>query len=148
MSIKLKVAELHKQQIDNVEVKKELESIQNYLDKETLEFTDDTVNFVFVKGDYIHKKRAMIVLGVYTNNTNKRVNGIESMLKLKFKNLEAQIAVVSGFYPPEFLGVLEPGEGVLIHLEVPVKGLKEDKTFTTKEIEGYLDNIQLIVSDI
>lgn len=148
MSIKIKVAELHKQQIENVEVQKELESIQNYFDSETLELTDDTINFVFVKGDYNHIKRTMVVIGIYINNTIKRISGIESTLRLRFKNLDAHLAVVSGFYPPEFLGVLEPKEGVLLHLEIPVKGLKEDRVFTVKEIEGHLENIKLLISDI
>lgn len=86
----------------------------------------------------------MLVVGVYVNNTKDNIYGFSSKLRLKFVNINGQIATVNSAFDEKFIGKLESGEGMLIHLEVPVRELNKDEEFTIKDISGMLDEIKYV----
>ena len=49
MAIKVTLAKAHQSQLDDVEIKKELCSVEAELNKVELPFQKDTINFVFIK---------------------------------------------------------------------------------------------------
>lgn len=144
MTVKVKVAKVHEEQLKDKNIKRELEDIQNYFDNNDFDYVENTINFVFIKGIYSHIKRAMLVVGVYVNNTKDNIYGFSSKLRLKFVNINGQIATVNSAFDENFIGKLEPKEGMLIHLEVPVRGLNKDEEFSIKDIAGMLDEIKYV----
>ncbi len=144
MTVKVKVAKVHEEQLKDENIKRELEDIQNYFNNNNFEYVENTINFVFIKGIYSHIKRAMLVVGVYVNNTKDNIYGFSSKLRLKFVNINGQIATVNSAFDENFIGKLKPEEGMLIHLEVPVRGLTKDEEFSIKDIAGMLDEIKYV----
>ena len=144
MTVKVKVAKVHEEQLQDENIKRELKDIQNYFNTTDFNYAENTINFVFIKGIYSHIKRAMLVVGVYVNNTKDDIYGFSSKLRLKFINIDGQIATVNSAFDENFIGKLQPEEGMLIHLEVPVRGLNKDEEFSIKDISGMLDEIKYV----
>lgn len=148
MTVKVKVAKVHEEQLQDENIKRELEDIQKYFDNTDFNYAENTINFVLIKGIYSHIKRAMLVVGVYVNNTKDNIYGFSSKLRLKFVNIDGQIATVNSAFDENFIGKLQPEEGMLIHLEVPVRGLNKDEEFSIKDITGMLDEIKYVKSPL
>ena len=83
----------------------------------------------------------MLVVGVYVNNTNDDIYGFSSKLRLKFVNKDGQIATVNSAFDENFIGKLKPEEGMLIHLEVPVRGLNKDEEYDRDILREYFSNM-------
>ncbi|MBD7913265.1 MULTISPECIES: hypothetical protein [Clostridium] len=144
MAIRIKVAKVQEDQLVDEDIKREVDSIQQFFNLTNFEFAEGTVNFVLIKGIYSHIKRSMLVIGVYVNKTDNTVYGISSELNLKFNNLEADIMSINTTFPEEFVGKLDVDDGLLVHLDIPVVGLNEDAEFSVKDISGELNNVKLI----
>ena len=80
----------------------------------------------------------------FSHNINDDIYGFSSKLRLKFVNKDGQIATVNSAFDENFIGKLKPEEGMLIHLEVPVRGLNKDEEFSIKDIAGMLDEIKYV----
>jgi hypothetical protein len=142
--IKIVVAEAHKLQLDNSAVSDELNEVQAYFDQNKFDFQENTINFVFLKGEYSQIKRTMVVMGVFVNKISPIVFSFNAKLKLKFKDLKAQIATTKVTFPQEFIGELNYNEGMLFHIEIPVKGLEQDEQFKFSDIDGQLVEVEVL----
>lgn len=142
-SIKIVFPNRHENQMINDDALHELQDVQNYFDKENIDFDSGEISFVFLKGFYKHIIRKMTVIGVFVNNTDKNIVAFKCSLKLKFKNVPAQIATVHLYLPNEFVGELRPNEGLLLHVDIPVQHLKDDQTCEQSEITGELLDVEL-----
>ena len=143
MSILLKVADAHINQLIDQEIKKEFDSIQSGLNENDFDFKEGTVNFVFVKGVYLHTERKMVTACVFVNKFGKSINELHGVLHLKFVDRAALIAKATIDFDKEFMGTLEPDQALLVHLNIPVKGLEMDETFTVGDISGSFDGIRV-----
>lgn len=147
MSIKIKVPEIHKNQLENPQIKNELEEVQGIFNSVDFPFAKDTVNFVFLKGQYYNIEKKMVIIAVFVNKTQETVRGINASIRLKFRQMNADIAPMTVGFPEEFVGRLAPDEGLLFHLSIPVRGLKEDAEFSSKDIAGDVENVMLLKSE-
>ena len=147
MSIKIKVPEIHKNQLETPQIKNELEEVQGIFNKANFPFVEDTINFVFLKGEYHNIEKKMVIIAVFVNKTREKVQGIKASIRLKFRQLNAEIMPMTVAFPEEFVGRLAPDEGVLFHLSIPVKGLREDAVFVSKDIAGGIENVSLLKSE-
>lgn len=147
MSIKIRVPEINKKQLENPQIKNELEEVQDIFRKADFPFVADTVNFVFLKGQYYNIEKKMVIIAVFVNKTKDVVKGINASIRLKFRKLNAEIMPMSVAFPEEFVGRLAPDEGLLFHLSIPVKGLKADAVFASKDIAGGIENVMLLKSE-
>lgn len=148
MSIKIKVPEIHKNQLENPQIKNEREEVQEIFRKADFPFIEDTINFVFLKGQYYDIEKKMVVIAVFVNKTKQMVQGINASIRLKFRQLNAEIMPMTVAFPEEFVGRLAPDEGLLFHLSIPVKGLKEDAVFSSRDIAGGIENVTLLKSEV
>ena len=144
MPIKIKIPEMHKAQGETPEVKAEVEEVQHIFDQVDFHFQPDTINFVFLKGQYLNLEKTMVVMATLVNRTQNTVCGIKARLHLTFTQGSGEILPVILTFPREFLGVLKPDEGVLCHISVSVKGLTQDAVYTIRDIGGGLDQVQYI----
>lgn len=147
MSIKIRVPEINKKQLENPQIKNELEEVQDIFNKADFPFVTDTVNFVFLKGQYYNIEKKMVIIAVFVNKTNEVIQGINASIRLKFRQLNAEIMPMTVAFPEEFVGHLAPDEGLLFHLSIPVKGLKEDAVFSSRDIAGGIENVTLLKSE-
>lgn len=67
MAIKVTLAKAHQSQLDDVEIKKELCSVEAELNKVELPFQKDTINFVFIKGMYLNSEKKMLTACLFVN---------------------------------------------------------------------------------
>ncbi|MBU3099295.1 MULTISPECIES: hypothetical protein [Clostridium] len=144
MAVKIKIAKEQERQLKDNDIKKEVEEVQKFFNTADFEYSEGTINFVMLKGIYSHIKRSMLIIGVFVNKTDSCVNGIKSELDLKFKDIDAKIMSTNIEFPKEFIGKLDVDEGLLIHIDIPVIGLKKDDEFDIRDISGELNNVKLI----
>lgn len=144
MQIKIKTALAHELQKESEEAKRELASIQEYVDKNILDLEEETIYFIPLQGSYIHVKRSMVFVGVVVSTMKKSIQGIEGTLKTKLEGYEAEVANVQFEFVPEFLGKLNYAEGFPIHLEVPVRGLQEDQMIKSSSFQCELSDVKIL----
>lgn len=57
MAIKVTLAKAHQAQLEDAEISKELCSVEEEVNKVELPFQENTINFVFIKGVYLHSEK-------------------------------------------------------------------------------------------
>lgn len=146
MAIKVTLAKAHQSQLDDVEIKKELCSVEAELNKVELPFQKDTINFVFIKGMYLNSEKKMLTACLFVNKMDKPITELHGVLRLGFKNRKAQIAKTTVNFDAPFLGTLNPEEALLVHLGIPVKGLSEDENFVISDISGNFEDVRVTMN--
>ncbi len=143
MTINVVLAKAHQIQLINKEVEKELADIEEQLNKVNLPFQENTINFVFVNGFYLHSERKLQTVCLFVNKMDKPINELHGAIRLKFNDRMAQIAKTVVDFDEPFLGVLNPDEALLVHLNIPVKGLSNDENFTISDISGSFSDVRV-----
>lgn len=143
MSIKVVLAKAHGEQLSDPEIKKEFESVSAVYKDAELNYADGTVNFVFVKGIYLHHERKMITACLFVNKMDRAINELHGVIRLGFTNSEARIATTTINFNKEFMGCLQTDEGLLVHLGIPVKGLKNNEEFRAGDITGTFSDVRV-----
>ena len=139
MAINVMVAKAHEGQLADPAIKEEYESVQRAINNAELEYQEDTVNLVFLKGMYKHQERKMVSVCLFVNKLDKPLKELHGDLRLKFNNKNALIAKATLDFDESFMGELPKDNGLLVHLGIPVKGLEQDEVFTIKDVSGTLE---------
>lgn len=143
MSVKIKIAKSREAALNDEEVMKELQGVQEFFDTADFKYEANTINFVLLKGFYYHLKRATCIVGVFVNKTGISINEIKGTLNFKFRNLNAQIMNVDLNFPEEFMGCINDNEGLLVHMNIPTAGLNKDEVFDIRDLSGELSNVKI-----
>lgn len=143
MSINVVLAKAHLQQLKDEGLKKEYESIKELYKDVPLNYKENTINFVFVKGIYDHFERKMLVVCLFVNKIDKPIKEISGQINMEFSNKNAQIANITFYFDEEFLGTLNKDDALLVHFQVPVKGLKENTEIFSRDLKGTLDDVHV-----
>lgn len=146
MAIKVTLAKAHQVQLNDVEIKRELCSVEEELNKVNLPFKEGTVNFVFIKGIYLNSEKKMLTACLFVNKMDKPITELHGVLRLSFKNKKAQIAKTTVNFDEPFIGHLNSGEALLVHLGIPVKGLSKDENFMVSDISGNFEDVRVTLS--
>lgn len=145
MAIKVILAKAHRGQIEDAEIKKELCSVEAELNRVGLPFREGTVNFVFIKGIYLDSEKKMLTACLFVNKMDKPISELHGVLRLRFRSKKAQIAKTTIDFDEPFMGTLNPEEALLVHLGIPVKGLKNDENFMVSDIHGNFEDVRITV---
>lgn len=145
MAIKVILAKAHRGQIEDAEIKKELCSVEAKLNRVGLPFREGTVNFVFIKGIYLDSEKKMLTACLFVNKMDKPISELHGVLRLRFRSKKAQIAKTTIDFDEPFMGTLNPEEALLVHLGIPVKGLKNDENFMVSDIHGNFEDVRITV---
>lgn len=145
MAIKVILAKAHRGQIEDAEIKKELCSVEAELNRVGLPFREGTVNFVFIKGIYLDGEKKMLTACLFVNKMDKPISELHGVLRLRFRSKKAQIAKTTIDFDEPFMGTLNPEEALLVHLGIPVKGLKNDENFMVSDIHGNFEDVRITV---
>ena len=90
-------------QLEQGSMQQQMSDLGNALDELHLQFQENTLNFVFVRGEYSDFEKKMLTSCVLINKTKKPVTEIHGEIRLKFRNKNAEIAVcVINFMEPFF----------------------------------------------
>lgn len=143
MSIEIIVAKAHQGQLEDVDIKREVESIAKEMAVTDLDYIDNTVNLVFVRGIYKHSERKMITVCLLVNKTKETLIEIHGDLRLKFVSEKALIAKTAINFDESFIGEIKSNQALLFHLGIPVKGLVCDRVFTINDIVGSFENVRV-----
>lgn len=139
------LAKAHRGQIEDAEIKKELCSVEAELNRVGLPFREGTVNFVFIKGIYLDSEKKMLTACLFVNKMDKPISELHGVLRLRFRSKKAQIAKTTIDFDEPFMGTLNPEEALLVHLGIPVKGLKNDENFMVSDIHGNFEDVRITV---
>ena len=115
-NIRVKLAQAHQMQNRDFDVKKELRSVQEYID--VLHFEMRPASMVFI------------------NNTGKAIRELHGVVRLKTPNPMIKIAKTTINFDEPFMGIVDDHEAILVHFNIPVKGLEEKREFTGKDFSG------------
>lgn len=143
MSIKVVVANAHKNQLNNADAIEEINNIEEIVNENDIVFKENTINYFFIKGFYNHKNRSMLTIGLLVNKMDSPVKEIHGALRMKFKHEQALIAKATLDFDEQFIGVINPDEALLVHLNIPVKGLKNNREFDKVDLDGSFDNVRV-----
>lgn len=143
MAIKVVLAKAHQAQLEDAEIEKELCSIEDEINRVELPFKADTINYVFIKGIYLHSDRKMLTVCLFVNKMDKPITELHGILRMNFQDRTALIAKTTVDFDEPFIGVLNPDEALLVHVGIPVKGLTEDENFTISDIAGSFKNVRV-----
>lgn len=143
MPINVVVAKAHEEQCSNDDISRERESIESAVNALDCEFKNGTVNFMFVKGIYEHASRSLVTICLFINKTDYAINELHGELRLAFVNEDAKIAKAIVDFDEPFMGELKPDDALLVHMGIPVKGLKQDKEYKFSGISGTFDNVRI-----
>ncbi|WP_458459540.1 hypothetical protein [Pseudobutyrivibrio sp.] len=145
MSIKVVVAKAHKNQLNNADAIEEINNIEEIVNENDIVFKENTINYFFIKGFYNHKNRSMLTIGLLVNKMDSPVKEVHGALRMKFKHEQALIAKATLDFDEQFIGVINPDEALLVHLNVPVKGLEKDKEFYKVDLDGSFDDVRVTI---
>ncbi len=144
--IKLKLAKAHQIQALQEDVKKERDSIENYINEKVQPIAEGGISLIPIKGLYHHKKRTMVLVAAFVNTIDSEIIGIKGRLKCNVVGTTSPI--ISFDFPESFVGVLRKNEGFPIHFEIPIKGLDFDIEVEGRELNCELDNIEVLMPEI
>lgn len=147
MEIKVTLAKAHQVQLEDAEISKELRSVQEEVNKVDLPFQEGTINFVFIKGVYLHSEKKMLTACLFVNKMDKPIAELHGVLRLSFKNGKAQIAKTTVDFDKHFMGILNTNEALLVHLGIPVKGLSNNEEFAVSNVTGSFEEVRVTYNE-
>ena len=146
MAIKVTLAKAHQAQLEDAEISKELCSVEEEVNKVELPFQENTINFVFIKGVYLHSEKKMITACLFVNKIGKPITELHGVLRLCFKSRKAQIAKTTVDFDESFMGTLNPDEELLDQFGIPVKGQSDEENFKISDISGNFEDVRVTMN--
>lgn len=141
--MKVVLAKAHFSHLENEETKNLIKNISDALETSKIDYAENAINFVFVKGDYDHFERKMETVCLFVNKLHKSISELHGELKLSFAEKKAQIAKATINFDSDFLGALNHDEALMVSLNIPVKGLTENEEFGVKDVKGLFGAVRV-----
>ena len=139
----VKLVEAHQNQLRDFDVKKELRSIQSYISQLKVELNEKSIYILVLKAIYNnYSKRATTVM-VFINNMEKSIKELHGIVEIEVVNSDVEFARATLNFDEKFMGKVENKEAILIHLDITVKGLTEDKVFEQNDLEVKFTDVRV-----
>ncbi len=141
-TFQVKVAEAHKEQLSDFELQREIRDVQTFLSSVNVDSVENAVAFLFLEGRYDDFEKKMSSVMLFLNGTGKPIKELRGTLRLKTDG-PVQFAKASIAFDQPFMGVLQDHEALLIHMNIPVRGLRENRVFKASDIEADFSEVQV-----
>ena len=141
-TFQVKVAEAHKEQLSDFELQREIRDVQTFLSSVNVDSVENAVAFLFLEGRYDDFEKKMSSVMLFLNGTGKPIKELRGTLRLKTDG-PVQFAKASIAFDQPFMGVLQDHEALLIHMNIPERGLLENKVFKASDIEADFSEVQV-----
>ena len=80
---------------------------------------------------------------VFINNMEKSIKELHGIVEIEVVNSDVEFARATLNFDEKFMGKVENKEAILIHLDIPVKGLTEDKVFEQNDLEVKFTDVRV-----
>lgn len=135
---------VYSDQMELEDVRREVRSVQEYLDSEDALLDSDAIRLVLLRADYRHFMRKMRTVCVLVNCLDGPIVKLRGVARMSLRDFpKARIAKVTVDFDEDFMGVLHDGDALLVHFDIPVKGLREDRSFTGKDFLGSFEEVKV-----
>lgn len=142
-NIKIKLVKAHLCQYKDLEIQRELDSVQCAINEMKFSLDQEAVYMVFIKGIYDDFNKKMTTALVFINNTGKSITELSGVVRIRAKEPKINIAKARINFDEQFLGEIDDKEGILIHLNIPVKGLNKNREFEANEMMGEFSDVKI-----
>lgn len=117
------------------EIQREMESVKAYID--CIDFdSDPNISVVLLQGRYSDFEKKMNTVIAFVNRLPKAIKELHCVLTIFSEVQGVEFAKAIMNFTEDFMGELLSEDIMLVHINIPVKGLTYDKIFTNKEL-GY-----------
>lgn len=144
--INIVVPKVYEFQLGDPEVKKEIDSVQEYIQKVNF-VSQNSIEVVVLRGKYDSFERKMNTAIVFVNNLLQDIKELHCELRISSKNSNVKFAKATVDFDYAFMGRIRPREGMLVHLNIPVKGLDEDHVYTNKELIYEVEGVRVTYAE-
>ncbi len=144
--MRVKLVKAHEGQMKIPGVKEELTEVQRYVDGNRFELPMGSMGMLFIYGSYDDFTKKMSSVIVFANNTGKAIDEIYGTMRFELPEGGVEFAKTTVGFDREFLGRVEQGEAVLVHLSIPVKGLDGDREFKAPELKKEFGDVRVAVA--
>ena len=142
----VKVPQAYEYQLKDNDILREISSVQDYIQK--IDFGDEEGVFVvLLRGIYRDIKKKMNTAFAFVNKLNAPIKDLYCRISLSANIENVEIAHMNVSMDHEFMGMIGVNEALLVHFNIPVKGLTESRTFSNKEIKYSVDDIRVVFSE-
>lgn len=143
-SIQLKYVKEQQANMQNEEMVALLKQAQNAVDQMDLSLDQDTVYMIFLSAYYDDSTKKMTSWFAFVNNTGKTMEELHGEIRMKYNGDDnVKIATTTIDLDSEFMGEVQHGEGILVSLNIPIKGMNESKEIKFSDIEGIFDDVRV-----
>lgn len=142
-NINIKLANAHQNQLRDFDVKREVSSIQEYVNFSKLDLEDNAVCLMCLRGYYDNFSKRTNTVFVFINHTGKAINEMHGVIRLHTESKDVQFARATIDFDEVFMGTLQHNDGLLVHLSIPTRGKNENIVFTTKNLEAQFTDIRV-----
>ena len=143
MAITVKVAKAHEGQLADEDILQELESVRKAVREVVIPYREGSINFVFIKGIYVPAERKMITACLFVNKMDKAIIELHGELRLGLNIENTMVAKTTVDFDETFMGALAKDEALLVHFNIPVKGLTESREFSIEDVYGKFENVRV-----
>ena len=142
--IEVGLCKAHEHQKDNFDLIKELSRIQDYINKNNYSVLEGMVDFLILGAYYNDFEKKTLFTAVLTNNTGKAICEYHSVVRIACKDDEKiEFAKMTMDFDKEFLGTIENERAVLLHLNIPTRGLREDMAIRLSSLVVKVDDTRV-----
>lgn len=128
------------------DIQREMMSVEEYISQ--IEFDkEESVYVVPLKGTYYDFEKRMNTVVAFVNRLNKPICELHCLIRISSSIENVEIASMTIDFDRDFLGAVEPNVAVLVHFNIPVKGLTEDRVFSNKELEYSVEDVRITYVD-
>lgn len=146
-NIIIKLANAHRNQLRDFDVKREIKSVQEYINSLKLRFDDNTVCLVCLRGYYDDFTKKTNIAFVFINQLGKPIKELHGEIRINIESKEVKFAKTTIDFDEKFIGILQHNEGMLVHIDIPTRGLCSDTLFTTNELNVQFTNVRITYVD-
>lgn len=142
----VKVPKAYEYQLKDNDILREVSSVQDYIQR--IDFgNEEGVYVVLLRGTYRDIEKKMNTAFAFVNKLKAPIKDLYCRITLSSSIEKAEFAHMNVSMDHEFMGTVGVNEALLVHFNIPVKGLTEDRVFSNKEIEYAVDDIRVVFSE-
>ena len=77
----------------------------------------------------------------------KPIKELHGEIRINVESKEVKFAKTTIDFDEKFIGILQHNEGMLVHIDIPTRGLCSDTLFTTNELNVQFTNVRITYVD-
>lgn len=135
-------------QLEREDARRELADVQAFLDTSGIDYGDGAVEFTPLAASYVHAERLVHLVCLFANTLGYPIDELHGVLRLAVsaddtQHAGARFATMTFDFDHGFMGTLQHGEAMLVHVNVPAKGLHEDVSFAVRGLRMSFTDIRV-----